>query len=169
MIAVCRRRACWEFPPATHRKSAAEAKKLLQGPDDVRREPVVEAGSLSAARAAKCSLPAFFFLAFFVLLAETKQKEGFSLTMAPSPGRRSRGQGRQSVDPPPPFLPPSQARRLGGKVGSVHSSVVLQDKRWDVDLLRPDAGEELLQVVQVADLLLEARHAEGGEEPRGDL
>lgn len=50
-----------------------------------------------------------------------------------------------------------------------HPRVVLQDEGRDVDLLGPDAGEELLQVVQVADLLLDARHAERGEEPRGDL
>lgn len=50
-----------------------------------------------------------------------------------------------------------------------YSCVVLQDKRRDVDLLGPDAGEELLQVVEVAHLLLDARHTEGGEEPRGDL
>lgn len=50
-----------------------------------------------------------------------------------------------------------------------YSSVVLQHERGDVDLLRPDAGEELLQAVQVVDLLLHPRHVEGGEEPRGDL
>lgn len=50
-----------------------------------------------------------------------------------------------------------------------YSCVVLQDKRRDVDLLRSDAGEELLQVVQVADLLLHPRHTKGGEEPRRDL
>ena len=47
--------------------------------------------------------------------------------------------------------------------------VILQHKRRDVDLLGSDAGEELLQVVQVANLLLQARHAEGGEEPRRHL
>lgn len=52
---------------------------------------------------------------------------------------------------------------------SAYSCVVLQDKRRYVDLLRSDAGEELLQVVQVADLLLHPRHTKGGEEPRRDL
>lgn len=50
-----------------------------------------------------------------------------------------------------------------------YPGVVLQHKRRDVDLLRPDAGKELMQAVQVVDLLLHPRHAEGGEEPRGDL
>lgn len=54
----------------------------------------------------------------------------------------------------------SRARTLA------YLGVVLQHKRRDVDLLRPDAGEELVQAVQVVDLLLHPRHAEGGEEPR---
>lgn len=58
---------------------------------------------------------------------------------------------------------------FAGERAASYSCVVLQDKRRDVDLLGSDAGEELLQVVQVADLLLDARHAEGGEEPRGHL
>lgn len=51
----------------------------------------------------------------------------------------------------------------------VYPGVVLQHEWRDVDLLRSDAGEELVQVVQVADFVLHPRHAEGGEEPRGDL
>lgn len=49
---------------------------------------------------------------------------------------------------------------------AAYPCVVLQDERRDVDLLRLDAGEELRQVVQVADLVLQPRHTEGGEEPR---
>lgn len=49
---------------------------------------------------------------------------------------------------------------------AAYPCVVLQDKRRDVDLLGFDAGEELLQVVQVANLVLHPRHTEGGEEPR---
>lgn len=52
---------------------------------------------------------------------------------------------------------------------AVYPCVILQDKRRDVDLLRFDAGEELLQVVQVADFVLHPWHTEGGEEPRWDL
>lgn len=63
----------------------------------------------------------------------------------------------------------SQAGGLGGTARSVHPCVVLEDERRDVDLLGPDAGEELLQVVQVADFVLHPRHAEGREEPSGDL
>ncbi len=37
---------------------------------------------------------------------------------------------------------------------AAYPCVILQDKRRDVDLLRFDAGEELLQVVQVADFVL---------------
>lgn len=44
--------------------------------------------------------------------------------------------------------------------------VILQDKWRDVNLFRFDAGEELVQVVQVADFVLHPRHTEGGEEPR---
>lgn len=54
-------------------------------------------------------------------------------------------------------------------VASVHPSVVLQHKRRNVDLFRLDAGEELVQVVQVTDFVLYPRHTEGGEEPRRDL
>jgi len=51
----------------------------------------------------------------------------------------------------------------------IYPGVVVQDERGDVDLLRPHAGEELLQGVQVAHLVLHPRHAEGREEPRRDL
>lgn len=51
----------------------------------------------------------------------------------------------------------------------VYPGVVLQHEWRDVDLFRSDAGEELVQVVQVADFVLHPRHVEGGEEPRGDL
>ena len=47
--------------------------------------------------------------------------------------------------------------------------IILHHERRDVDLLRFDAGEELLQVVQVADFVLHPRHTEGGEEPRRNL
>uniref|UniRef100_A0A0E9T2S3 Uncharacterized protein n=1 Tax=Anguilla anguilla TaxID=7936 RepID=A0A0E9T2S3_ANGAN len=56
--------------------------------------------------------------------------------------------------------------RSGRAVWTVHSRVILQDERWDVDLLRDDAGKELLQGLHVMDLLLQARHTEGAEEPR---
>lgn len=49
---------------------------------------------------------------------------------------------------------------------AAYPCVILQDKRRDVDLLGSDAGEELLQVVQVANLVFHPRHTEGGEEPR---
>ena len=60
---------------------------------------------------------------------------------------------------------------------SVHMSVcdgaypcvIVQDKWRNVDLFRFDAGEELVQVVQVADFVLQPRHTEGGEEPRWKL
>lgn len=51
-------------------------------------------------------------------------------------------------------------------MASIHPCIVLQDKGRYVDLLRFDAGEELLQVVQVTHLVLHPRHAEGGEKPR---
>lgn len=50
-----------------------------------------------------------------------------------------------------------------------YSCIVLQDKWRDVDLLRPDAGEELLQTVKVTDLFLHAGDAESGEEPCWNL
>lgn len=46
-----------------------------------------------------------------------------------------------------------------------YSCIVLQDKWRDIELLRLDAGEELLQIVEVADLFLHARYTESGEEP----
>jgi len=36
---------------------------------------------------------------------------------------------------------------------NTHPCVILQDKRRDVDLLRVDAGEELLQVLYMMDFL----------------
>lgn len=73
--------------------------------------------------------------------------------------------------------PGSEAQRSKGQILVLrvgvwelsYPGVILQHKRRDVDLLGPDAGEELLQAVQVVDLLLHPRHAEGGEEPGGDL
>lgn len=59
--------------------------------------------------------------------------------------------------------------QLNNCVLAAHPCIVLQHEGRDVDLLGLDAGEELLQVVQVANLVLHPRHAEGGEEPRGDL
>lgn len=67
------------------------------------------------------------------------------------------------------FFYESWASDIIWKSAAPYSCVVLQDKRRDVDLLGSDAGEELLQVVKVTDLLLDPWHAEGGEEPRRDL
>lgn len=50
-----------------------------------------------------------------------------------------------------------------------YPGIVLEDEGRDVDLLGSDAGEELLQAVQVTHLVLDPRHAEGGEEPRRRL
>ncbi len=48
---------------------------------------------------------------------------------------------------------------------AAHPCVIIEDKWRNVDLLRSDTGEELLQVVQVANLVLYPRHTEGGKEP----
>lgn len=47
-------------------------------------------------------------------------------------------------------------------VCAAYPCVIVQDEGRDVDLLRLDAGEELLQGVQVANFVLQPRHAEGG-------
>lgn len=48
---------------------------------------------------------------------------------------------------------------------AAYPCVIIQDKWRNVDLLRFDAGKKLLQVVQVANLVLYPRHTESGEEP----
>lgn len=52
---------------------------------------------------------------------------------------------------------------------NTHPCVILQDKRRDVDLLRQDAGEELLQVLYVMDFLFKAWYTKSCEEPCRDL
>lgn len=109
----------------------------------------------------------------FVLLAETNHKERF-----PNYGSELQEDVKSSVHKgstgsikgfgltPVQTSHWSQTGRLGGMVRSVHPCIILQDKRRDVYLLRFDAGEELLQVVQVTDFVLHPRHAESGEKPR---